>query len=47
MKNPSKSSAQLDSGCNIRDLQESLGHSKLETTMIYTAGQSSRLKALI
>ena len=38
---------QLDAGCNIRDLQEALGHEHLETTMLYTQGSPSRLKALL
>ena len=38
---------QLDSGCNIRDLQEALGHAHVETTMGYTHASPSRLKQLI
>ena len=38
---------QLNTGCNIRDLQASLGHSHLETTMLYTAPEPDRLVELI
>lgn len=38
---------QLDRGCNIRDLQECLGHNSVETTMLYTSGTVARLQSLI
>lgn len=38
---------QLDRGCNIRDLQEALGHSHVETTMGYTCASPQRLTALL
>jgi len=38
---------QLDLGCNIRDLQTALGHSHVETTMLYTAAEPQRLKSLL
>jgi integron integrase len=38
---------QLDQGANIRDVQEQLGHKDVETTMLYTHPDTSRLKALL